>query len=89
MDIKAVNREIMSGNLTNEDLESIILAIKFARAQIATRTKRSLSIGNTVVFRSTKLGTHTGRVEKIAIKYITIRTPKGLYKVPANMVEVV
>jgi len=89
MDIKEITHEIMFGNLNNRDIESIVSAVQFARAQIAKNTKRSLSVGNTVTFRSPRLGSHTGRVEKIAIKYITIRTPQGLYKVPANMVEVV
>ena len=87
--INQINRSIMHGNLTNEQLESIISAVKFARAQLANNTKRSLCVGNTIKFSSAKLGTHIGQVEKIAIKYITIRTSQGLYKVPANMVEVV
>ena len=89
MNIKEITHEIMFGGLSNQDLESVISAVQFARAQLSKNTKRSLSVGNTVTFRSPRLGSHTGRVEKIAIKYITIRTPQGLYKVPANMVEVV
>jgi hypothetical protein len=89
MDIKEITHEIMFGGLSNQDLESVVSAVQFARSQLSKNTKRSLSVGNTVTFRSPRLGSHTGRVEKIAIKYITIRTPQGLYKVPANMVEVV
>jgi len=89
MNIKEITHEIMFGGLSNQDLESVISAVQFARAQLSKNTKRSLSVGNTVTFRSPRLGSHTGRVEKIAIKYITIRTNQGLYKVPANMVEVV
>jgi hypothetical protein len=28
-----------------------------------------------------------GTVDKIAIKYVTVRTTQGLWKVPANMLE--
>lgn len=87
MDIKEINREIMFSGLTNEQLESVIMAVKFARAQLAVNAKRSLRIGSTIKFTSPKLGTHIGKVEKIAIKYITMRTPQGLFRVPASMVE--
>ena len=89
MDIENIKREIMFGNFTNADLESVISAVKFARSRIATNTKRSLTIGGTVKFSSPKTGTYTGTVEKIAIKYVTVRTPRGLYRVPASMLETV
>jgi len=41
-----------------------------------------------VKFHSTKRGmTMSGTVSKIAIKYVTVSTPQGLWKVPANMLE--
>ena len=55
-----------------------------------------MTIGSTVKFTSAKRGmTIMGTVEKIAIKYITVREAgngrmtSGLWKVPANMLEVV
>jgi hypothetical protein len=33
--------------------------------------------------------TYTGTVDKIAIKFVTVRTQQGLWKVPASMLEVV
>ena len=89
MDIKDISHKIMFGDLTNADLESIISAVKFARSRITINTKRSLCVGGTVKFSSPKIGTYTGTVEKIAIKYVTVRTPRGLYRVPANMLEAV
>jgi hypothetical protein len=39
-----------------------------------------------VNFTSTKLGRNvTGVITKIAIKYVTVRTATGLWRVPANM----
>lgn len=88
--IQEVNSAIMFGDFTNEQLESIVAAIKFRRNQLSKQAKRSITIGSKVKFYSTKRGqTFFGDVDKIAIKYITVRTPQGLWKVPANMLEAV
>ena len=90
MDIKQVNSAIMFGNWTDMELSSMIDAIKFARASLQKQVKRSLMLGDTVKFTSTKRGvTMQGTVSKIAIKYITVNTNQGLWRVPANMLEVV
>jgi hypothetical protein len=87
--IKDINSAIMFGNLTNAELTSIIDAVKFARAQLTQKNKRSLMLGDTVKFNSTKTGmTMQGTVNKIAIKYVTVRTQQGLWRVPANMLEI-
>ena len=88
MSIQTVNAEILAGNFTNEQLSSIIDAVKFARARLTDQTKRSLKLGASVQFTSTKNGmTYRGTVDKIAIKYVTVRTNQGLWRVPANMLE--
>ena len=88
MSIQTVNAEILAGNFTNEQLSSIIDAVKFARARLTEVNKRSLRLGAAVRFTSTKNGmTYQGTVDKIAIKYITVRTGQGLWRVPANMLE--
>jgi hypothetical protein len=90
MSIQTVNAEILAGNFTNEQLGSIIDAVKFARARLSETNKRSLSLGSTVQFTSTKNGmTYVGTVQKIAIKYVTVRTVQGLWRVPANMLTLV
>jgi hypothetical protein len=90
MSIQTVNAEILAGNFTNEQLSSIIDAVKFARARLTETNKRSLKLGGAVQFTSTKTGvTLRGTVDKIAIKYVTVRTQQGLWKVPANMLEAV
>ena len=90
MSIQTVNAEILQGNFTNDQLTSIIDAVKFARAKLGRQSIRSLSIGDNVNFNSTKLGRNvTGVVTKIAIKYVTVKTVSGLWKVPANMLTVV
>ena len=88
MSIQTVNAEILQGNFTNDQLISIIDAVKFARARLTEQTKRGLRIGDNVNFNSVKQGRNvTGVVMKIAIKYVTVRTATGLWRVPANMLS--
>jgi hypothetical protein len=90
MSIQTVNAEILAGNFTNEQLSSVIDAVKFARARLSEKNKRSITLGSNVNFTSTKTGqNYTGVVTKIAIKYVTVKTISGLWRVPANMLTVV
>ena len=90
MSIQTVNAEILQGNFTNDQLISIIDAVKFARARLTEQTKRGLRIGDNVNFNSVKQGRNvTGVVMKIAIKYVTVQTVNGLWRVPANMLTVI
>lgn len=86
MNISQVNQAIMHGNFTNDELSSIIDAVKYGRARLTREIKRGLAVGDNVNFNSTKLGRNvTGVITKIAIKYVTVRTATGLWRVPANM----
>jgi hypothetical protein len=86
MDIKQVNSAIMFGAWTDIELRSMIDAVKWNRAQLVQQTKRSLTIGDNVNFTSSKTGRNvTGVVVKIAIKYVTVKTIQGAWRVPANM----
>ena len=86
MSIQTVNGEILAGNFTNDQLTSIIDAVKFARSRLTQQNKRSLGIGDDVNWTSARTGQNvTGVVVKIAIKYITVKTVQGLWRVPANM----
>ena len=86
MSIQTVTAEILQGNFTNEQLSSIIDSVKYARSKLTRHTIRSLQIGDNVSFDSAKMGRNvTGVVVKIAIKFVTVQTVKGLWKVPANM----
>jgi hypothetical protein len=90
MDIKQVNSAIMFGTWTDIELRSMIDAVKWNRAQLSKQVKRSLMLGDTVEFTNSKTGrTMVGTVNKIAIKYITVNTGAGLWRVPANMLRVV
>jgi hypothetical protein len=89
MNITDINTRILEGGFTNDQLSSIIDAVKFARARVAEQNKRQLTIGSSVRFTSSKTGvTMRGTVNKIAIKYVTVATQQGFWRVPANMLEV-
>ena len=86
--IQEVNTAIMFGNFTNEQLNSIVSAVQYARAQLGKEKIRTFTKGDTVKFHSVKRGvTVTGTVTKVAIKYVTVKDGVMLWKVPANMLE--
>lgn len=88
--IQEVNSAIMLQSWTNTELQSMIDAVRWNRAQLQKQVKRSLSLGDNVNFTSTKTGQNvTGVVTKIAIKYVTVRTATGLWRVPANMLTLI
>jgi hypothetical protein len=90
LSIKEVNQAIMLQTWTNTELTSMIDAVKWNREHLARQIKRSISIGDNVEFTSSKTGRLTrGFVTKVAIKYVTVNTGMGLWKVPANMLTVV
>jgi hypothetical protein len=88
MNIKDINSAIISGVFTNDDLNSIANAIKFARAQLSKQNARSFWAGDSVKFTSARNGvTYTGTVEKVKLKYALVRTANTRYNVPLNMLE--
>ena len=88
MDIKDINSAIMFGSFTNEQLNSIGDAIRYARAQLTQKNKRAFQLGDSVKFTSNRNGlTYVGTVRKVKIKYVLVNTNGGLFNVPANMLE--
>ena len=84
--IQQVNSAIMLQTWTDVELRSMIDAVKWNRANLAQRIKRSISRGDNVEFTSSKTGRLTrGFVTKVAIKYVTVDTGMGQWRVPANM----
>jgi len=88
--IQQVNSAIMLQSWTNTELSSMIDAVKWNREQLNKRIRRSIGVGDNVEFTSSKTGHVTrGFVTKVAIKYVTVNTGMGLWRVPANMLTVV
>ena len=89
-ELGSIRNAIISGRLSNQDLDSIADALRFARSQLGKRAVYSLRVGDTVKFTSPRSGvTFSGTVDKVKIKYILVATPQGRYNVPANLVEAV
>ena len=70
---------------TNDELVKFIDAVKYARANLVRNNIGEFGVGDAVRFNSRKHGLIGGNVEKVAIKYVTVRSPVGLFRVPANM----
>jgi hypothetical protein len=88
MNVKEINSAIMFGNLSNDDLNSVIDAVKYARTQLTKQNKRAFQLGDTVKFTSNRNGlTYVGTVRKVKIKFVLVNTAGGLFNVPANMLE--
>jgi hypothetical protein len=88
--IQEINSGIMFGGLTNEQLDSVIMAVKYRRAQITKTNVRSFWNGDQVKFVHPKTGrTHIGVVAKVKIKNVTVREGNTNWNVPANMLEAV
>ena len=86
--IADVNTAIITGNFTNEQLNSIGDAIKFARAQIANKNKFTLVKGTDVKFTNSRSGqTVRGTVEKVNRKFIIVKSGLTNWRVPANMLS--
>ena len=89
MSVNQIVSELMSGNLTNEDIEQVAQALKHARSQVGREVKRQLSPGVSVKFYHPKQNFYiAGTVNRIKQKYGLVDTPRGRYNVPANLLEV-
>lgn len=88
MNVQQINTAIITGQFTNDQLISMIDAVKYARSQLTQQIKYTLRVGDNVNFTSSRTGRNvTGVVTKVAIKYVTVRSVDGLWKVPANMLS--
>jgi hypothetical protein len=86
--IADINTAIIAGNFTNDQLNSIGDAIKFARAQIANQNKFTLVKGSMVKFTNSRSGqTVTGTVDKVNRKFIIVKSGLTNWRVPANMLQ--
>lgn len=84
MNIKEINTAIITGSFTNDELNSIGDAVKFARSRIVAQNKFTLAKGARVQFTG-RSGVIFGTIEKIAIKRANVMTAQGRYAVPLNM----
>ncbi len=88
MDLKEINRAIVRGTWTNDDLNSMIESIKYARGFLVNEKRRAIRVGDSIRFNSTKLGGPvTGTVESVKIKFATVNTSRGRWRVAISRLE--
>ena len=88
MSVNHIVTELMSGTLSNDDIERVAQALKYARAQVGREVKRQLAPGASVKFYHPKQNFYiAGTVNRIKQKYVLVDTPRGRYNVPANLLE--
>jgi hypothetical protein len=91
--IQEINRAIVSGSFTNEQLVTISDAIRFARANLTKAKISTIRAGASVQFKSSNTGKLvTGDVTKVGRKFVIVRehgTSYGGWRVPASMLEVI
>jgi hypothetical protein len=86
--ISEVNSAIIHQNWTNDELMSMVAAIKYARERLTKKTVWSLTHGARVKFTNSRNGqTMIGEVKKINRKKVIVRVGMTNWNVPANMLS--
>ena len=87
-DLRNILLDIRNGNFNNDELNLIIEAVKFKRAQNGRQAARTLVIGERVQFNG-RNGVVTGRLEQIKIKKAIVVSGQTRWNVPLAMLEAV
>jgi hypothetical protein len=87
MNIKQITSAILTEGFTNDELNTIFDAVKYARGQLGKANKNQFSVGSAVKFRGKDGKTVQGTVVKIGIKNLQVRSNFTVWRVPAAMLE--
>jgi len=83
-----INTLIMTGGLSNDELNSVVDAVKYMRAQLAKKNVWTLVKGARVKWTSSRTGqTMSGTINKINRKFIIVGVGTTNWRVPANMLS--
>jgi ABC-type Mn2+/Zn2+ transport system ATPase subunit len=82
--VREIKTAILSTNLTNDEINELSMALRFARGQLSKQVKRSLRVGSTVQFTG-RNGLTQGTLTKVAIKFATVKVGMINWRVPMNM----
>lgn len=76
-------------NMTTDEINQVVEAIKLQRTFNARTATRSLMVGDTVSFDARTRGVITGKVLKINLKTVQVRCDRtqGLWKVTASALK--
>jgi hypothetical protein len=88
IDLRNILVDIRNGDLNNDDLNLIIEAVKFRRAQNGRQAARTLKLGEQVTFNG-RNGVVVGRLEQIKIKKAIVVAGQTRWNVPLAMLEAV
>lgn len=75
-------------NASNEDLEEVIRAVKFRRAELGRASFNTVKVGSKVTFTG-RSGKVTGTVTKLGRKNIYVMSGITTWRVPANMLTII
>lgn len=88
MTTREILNSIRFGNFTNEDLNEIVEAVRYARSQLSRDVRRNLAPGMSVSFVNDRNGRRFhGTVDSIKIKNAIVTVGSTRYRVPCNMLE--
>ena len=87
MQIQEIKAAIISSNLSIDDLNEVIEAVKYARTQLGRQVARTISIGTNVRFTGRDGRVVTGTVQGIKIKNAVVQTAAGRFRVPMSMLQ--
>jgi ribosomal protein L35AE/L33A len=81
-------RAIIASDFDVTELNQISQALLFQRNQLGRRNTGQLVLGTDVRWLSPRLGcVMSGKVVKVGRKFITVKTTRGDWRVPANLLE--
>jgi hypothetical protein len=84
MNLSEIKKEVMRGNFSTSDLQSLI---SYTRTVMETQTKATLNVGDDVwVVQKTKRT--PGVIKKVNIKRAIVDMQGSSYNVPLSMIEV-
>ena len=90
MDLSAndIRNALVRGGFTNDDLNVIVEAVRYARSQLAQAKRREFGPGDAVQFTNSRTGQLVrGTVDRVKLKYVLVKTATGRWNVPAHMLE--
>ena len=76
-------------HMSLDELKIIQDEISMRRTALSRENMRTINVGDRVSFTGRNGGEQTGEVTKKAIKYVTVDTGFGRWKVPASMLTLV
>jgi hypothetical protein len=86
--VNQIKSALICGEFSNQELNDIAMAVKYARSKLSKQVRRALQVGDQVKFNG-RNGVTVGELTKVAIKYATVRTGYSLWRVPFSMLEAV